>query len=201
MNEEPIDELERIRFVVAHFNQLQGLRGVAVGVSYVAVFGPTLAMAGPAPGDRAWMIAFPALFVVLVPWMLALDRYYKREFGRLVGPVGSDRTWMLWSATIGVAAIAGPSKASLFIALAAWSLWAVIRDWPHRRHYLIDIAACLVALTAFAPTSGLNEMGAVMAGFAIIGVPFVITGFLDHRLLVTTMRQSSAAWQSRCERR
>jgi hypothetical protein len=65
-----MSDLERIRFVTRHFNDLQGLRyGVPVGLILLALEGPMLLRAG--------------LFLCAFLLMLGAKRYYRATFGQV----------------------------------------------------------------------------------------------------------------------
>lgn len=81
----------------------------------------------------------------------------------------------------------------MFLALGAFSLWIAIRDWPLRRHHLAGAAtgllAAVVQLTE--PAQGKPDF-ALAVGLLLLGIAAMLSGFADHRLLLTTVRMSAS---------
>ncbi len=182
---------EQTRFVTERYWELQGLRAVLIGGAYVAVFGLTFVVAGPAPSDVAEVLAFAAVFAIILPGMLRLDRYYANTFGTIEPSKAIRRTAVfivpgtLFLTMFVERAFDLRQMTLFFAAWAVFELWIVFRDWPRRCHHLLGsvVAAFAAALQLIGPE---NMTGLPIAAFFVIGAAMVVTGMLDHQLLAAT---------------
>lgn len=187
------DRLRQAQFIATHYWELQGLRSVLVGGAFVAVFGPALLLAGATPSDVVAALSFGAFFLLVIPGMLWLDRYYARVFGQ-IQPSASTRRWATWGVPgVCIAVLAAelafgvPRLGLLFLSWAAYHLWIVWRDWPQRRYHVVAAAAAaLAAVVQLTGPSGENPK--LMSGFFVVGAVMVVTGVRDHQLLAASLR-------------
>ena len=207
-------ELARIAFVTKRFGALQGLRTVSYGAALI--FG--VAAYGVLPDD------FRNPINVLVTAQLLsgcaasrVDDYYRRCFGRVMVPprgLGAPSGLSPGQAFHHVAAMAimlDVLKAAFFpvsvtgfsvagIALIAGSLWILLRDWPHRAHYVIPLSAgvATMVIIASAPMRRPDRLldPAVGAYYVlacgVIGLSLVAASLLDHWLLTRAMSRPRA---------
>ena len=185
--------LETVRFVTERYEQLQGLRIVSIGLSFAACFG-TYVLAGGPGGDWGLIAAIAAAFVAVAGGMILCDRYYRARFGRVMrSPAGEGNLWVPITVSVGTT-IGGKllhtSPATIAVAInAAWALWIGIRDWPFRAHHLLGAAGCGATVAALLSLPRPHRDMDAAIGFALLGVVYVLIGFLDHRLLTSVMRR------------
>jgi hypothetical protein len=190
----------RMKLAAERFPELQGLRGALIGG--VILLGDALyVLLPPLVGidtTRAGVIGVSAAAVIGVTGMLSLDRYYAAAFGRMT-PLPRARWFGLLvipgSMMLGLTVErlrSLPAWSLFFTALAAISLWIVIRDWPFRAHYLLSCAAGLIAAGLcwqYAPVGqGAPDRFALLA----IGAAMAVCGARDHALLVAAFPGGSA---------
>jgi hypothetical protein len=184
------DRLRRIRLVSHRYYELQGLRGALVGTAFTLSMGWYLVATGWKEGVIHPGFALALAFAIMIPGMLWLDRYYATTFGRVKPDAAVQRLGtVVIPIGAGVATIVdnwvlNSSGAGLFLALGAFWLWVAIRDWPLRGYILVEVIAAFVA-GAVQLTGAARQApdSALAAGFLLIGVAEVMTGFADHRLL------------------
>lgn len=183
---------EQTRFVTERYWELQGLRSVLVGGAYVAVFGLTFVVAGPAPSDIAMVLALAAAFAIILPGMLWLDRYYANTFGTIEPSKATRRKAILvvpgtLFLTMFVERALDLRQMTLFFAACAvFELWIVFRDWPQRPYHLLGSVAAMFAV-ALQLTGPVDRTGLPIAAFFVVGAAIVVTGMLDHKLLAATL--------------
>jgi hypothetical protein len=186
------DQLVRIRLLSTRFHQLQGLRLALGGMVYAIVFGSYLLALEPT--EAGVLVALGVSTLVMLPGDRALRRYYHASFGRQVPYARDPRRLLFVYAGMGFfGALLKLDPPSLCIGIVgAYSLWVAIRDWPLRRYYVGAAAAVAVAVAA--QFTGRADPDVTLAmSFLAIGVAYVPIGFLDHRLLVTLVRESREA--------
>jgi hypothetical protein len=83
MNDLPISQIRRTRFIAANYSRLQGLRIFPFGLLLFAVTYITNLQHGPAPHSVLPQILF-AIAAAVLYWLI--DRYYTRTFGQIVRP-------------------------------------------------------------------------------------------------------------------
>ena len=186
------DRLARIRLVSARYRDLQGLRYVCVGMALALTFGGTLALPFVPPGPL-WLTQAAMFLALVVPGHFWLDRYYAATFGRQVPARdhhGVRAGLLVFAAmfVIDAALRTGPLAASALIA-GVYSLWIAVRDWPFRPHH---VSAAVVAAVGVAlhlsPFGAASPSQATAATMGLLGVTWILIGFLDHRLLVSLMQ-------------
>ena len=183
--------LARIRLVTERYYELQGLRYVLVGASYLVGMGTALMASGWDLAGTDTFIAFGLTFAVLIPGMWGLDRYYETTFGRIKPAAASQRlTWIIpltfTAATLFDLIVLRSSQAGIFLALGGLSLWVTVRDWPLRRHHLVvAVSGFFTAAMQLTDVARRSPDTALAAGFMLVGVAAVLTGFADHRLLAS----------------
>lgn len=195
MNQE---RLERIRLLSRRFHELQGLRVALAGAALALVVGGYL-MTTPEPSDTGAMIAVLVSFVLIVPGVWSLNRYYATRFGRQVSSP-PRKLWLImlvyfayfgvaWTLNARIEAIPAGAPTAVTVALA--SIWLAIRDWPWRAHYLGAPAAVAIGFIASAPVTGVLEPGITLAMiFLLLGASMVPIGLLDHLLLVRLVKEA-----------
>jgi hypothetical protein len=194
--------LERIRLLSARFHELKGLRLALTGACITLVVGGYL-LTEPAPTDTGSMVALLAAFVLLIPGMVWLGRYYDSTFGRqerkpsrhtLAFVVGFNIVAWTLNAAIPSIPPGGPTLGLVVMG----SLWLAIRDWPYRGYYAGVAAAVVAAFAATASGGGPLAPNLTLGTlFLAVGASFVPVGLLDHLLLVRLMKETSAAQPER----
>lgn len=188
------DNLARIKLVTERYWELQGLRHVLVAVVFVVVFGGLL-LTGPEPASDTLPIAVGSAILLIALGMLWLDRYYARVFGQIQPSVAARRfsVWivpgtllvLLWLHPV----VGAPPYSLYFLGWAAFSAWIAWRDWPIRRHRLLDTAAGLGAGLIQWPASAAGQSDAgFLWGLVLMAVAAAMSGVRDHGLLEETLR-------------
>jgi hypothetical protein len=189
------ERLRRIHDVTDNFFFWQGLRWIPLGavmLGYALIRSVDLPIA---PTAREW-VALPLLAVAL--WLSAtvIGRYYARHFGRVRGDASRHtvRTSVKWFVAYPAIVVAIVVDITLRppIAVSGLAFAGAIEAFRQstgggRRHY----TAFAIGLLAF---SILPLFGVVPAGkqgltplIGIIGLIYIVGGFLDHRELVRTL--------------
>lgn len=196
------ERLARIRLVSRHYNELQGLRGALFGSAFTLTMGGYLFATGWRNHEFGAAVAMGAAFVFIIPGMLWLDRYYEATFGRVRPDAGGRRrqTFIIAAIIVAVVVLGKFQSMGIFLLLSGQSLWISIRDWPLRRHHLIQAAAAATA-AAVQMTEAARQApdSAMVAGFLVIGVAMMLTGFADHRLLTSSMAASCQLPATSCQ--
>ena len=190
------ERLARIALVSRRFNQLQGLRLVAIGLGFAVPFAGFLAIG--ARSEDALYLAFGASFVMFIAGMVWADRFYNQAFGR-VKHGGRDGAMTGFLVGIGFVIvsmferhiISEHTMASVFVVFVNTFTWTALREWRWLRHHLLGALAGVlgIVLQLKAPTPA-DVPAAIAASFVLIGVVSVPLGFIDHQLLVSAMRQT-----------
>lgn len=192
------ERLERIRLLSRRFHELQGLRVALAGAMLALVVGGYLTLA-PEPSNNGAIAAMGLSFVLIVPGVFSLNRYYATRFGRQVvsPPRHPGRLLFIWSAYMVVAWILHarypeiPAGAPTLSVVAFASIWLAIRDWPWRAYYLLATVAVSIGFIASAPITGaLAPNMTVGVLFLLLGASMVPIGLLDHLLLVKLMKEA-----------
>lgn len=188
-------QLARIRFLSSRFLELQGLRVALAGATMATVFGSYLVAAQPT--HTGGMIALVVSFALMAPGQWWAHRFYATTVGR---QVRSRRN--LWPSLIfmSVYFVIGmylnrrypeiPAGAPTAATVVLASLIIAVRDWPWRAHY-----AGVTVIVAFAFSSNVFGVDVIDRGLALTmtffaaGISFTLVGLLDHRLLMTLMRE------------
>ena len=136
---------------------------------------------------------------------MASHALYERRFGR-VKQASSDEgaggrgIWMgvaFAASMILEEKVFGPGYPSLFfLCVAAIHTMPLIRDWPLRAYLLIEVAGAALVSCLYMGVEPAHSRDATelvrtqfwITGFGLLGIPMFITGMLDHRLLVSTLR-------------
>jgi hypothetical protein len=192
-------DVRRIELATRRYGEVQGLRQCAFGIYLIGVSW----IATLVPLDRFFWSVTPML--VLLPWAIATHRwcnqYYARRYGR-VKPIDSNaspRKKVIVGTGIGIAMqidsrvgahVGLPSV--FFLLCAGWRAWQCLRDWPHRPYLVIDVSGAVLASLAFVDSRPAHLPGdwthvAYYAGYFWLGLSAIVTGALDHLLLVRTL--------------
>jgi hypothetical protein len=189
--------LERIRLLSRRFHELQGLRVALAGAMLALVVGGYV-LTTPKPSDNGAIAAMLASFVLIVPGVWSLNRYYATRFGRQVpSPSRNPRALVLiWSGYLVVVSTLNamfggiPAGAPTVATVALASIWLAIRDWPWRAYYLGAPMAVAIGFAASAPITGILAPGMTVATlFLLLGASMVPIGLLDHLLLVKLVKE------------
>ena len=199
-------DVRRIAFVTRRFRDLQGLRMVSYGMALV-IGAFTF---GFMPESHRDPMLHVGTFVIVSASAAdgALRRYYARGFGvvgdrlRFTGSGSQYSPPALLAHLVSMGlmfdmllvAIVKVSPLSVgAVTLIIGSVWILVRDGPQRFHYLISVfagaTACVVTAIAPAPSGKYDAAagGYYVLAAGIIGVSLVVTGLMDHRVLVQTM--------------
>ena len=191
------ERLERIRLLSKRFYELQGLRVALAGAMLTLVVGSYLTLA-PEPSNNGAVAAMLLSFVLIVPGVLSLNRYYATRFGRQVVSPPRHPRWLvfIWFAYMVVAWTLNarfpeiPAGAPTLWTVGFASIWLAVRDWPWRAYYLLATAAVASGFIASAPMTGaLPPNMTVGVLFLLVGASMVPIGLLDHLLLVKLMKE------------
>ena len=216
-------DLARIAFVTRRFGELQGLRLACLG---------TMLLAGAVTGTLLPKGYSEPLFYIVLPAQNAmfalnvvLNGYYERCFGRVPSngraPHSVSRpqwdhgggifvVWLAMSIDL-LKSMFYPGGVSLAaVALASLSAWIVWRDWPHRMHHVLGVAAGVIGLVISSSLSVSSrtlgeEMDPGVAAlyaitYAIVGLGLLAVGLLDHRLLAQAMTRNATCRPSMPDR-
>ena len=200
----PLDarELRRIAFVTQRFVELQGLVPAMFGALLLFDTMGALVAGGPARlSDAMQPLMLPAIFMgALTPFLQAS---YRRTFGDVVSTWHQKLLGGLPTTVILVGGVidmgfefgtrSGPSFAA--IALAAYSIAVLVRDWPWRPHQLIAASAGVAgAIVTAAVPAAADRWGAdparaeaFLLAYVLMGVGMVASGLCDHHLLARSM--------------
>lgn len=201
-------DLQRIAFVTSRFREVQGLRSAMYGATLLV--GVTIYSFVEGGFFTSGMGVVMLASVAGGAMVRALDPYYQRTFGRApsrstptgreVGGVSEFAAQLLISGLLVDVMLGAFLNLRVSVGAAGllvWSLWVLIRDWPHRSHYSIGVLAALGASVALmmAPAKDYAARGLLdprvdpyyALACSIIGLTLVATGLLDHRLLVRAM--------------
>ena len=203
-------DLQRIAFVTRRFADLQGLRAVSYGaVLLVGAWINSLLPLDTSPMFGVVMVA--SLFGSAA--RLPLDRYYGRTFGTLAVRPGTVQAGIL-PIELDLVVTALTFDVILLqifdlriglggVLLIGFCLRTVIRDWPLRMHHAIGAASGMAAVIvlALAPPKRAEKFTLLLepavgeffaVSCALIGLALVVTGLLDHRVLVQAMWRPSS---------
>jgi hypothetical protein len=189
MNPRPIrsePELRRIRFLVSHFDEMQGLRTAAWMlwiVCYVAIW-PSIPRSG-------WMwVVWVLPFVFYAPLIgEPLRRYYARRLGRVAGRhfPSIELRWGAWlmGATV-LMRVSHPNPA-LWLCWAAYPIYVLASGWRYRAYHLLTLAAAsYFAWTCLSASGVLPDAQSDRALLTLI-VALTATALCDHLLLMRTL--------------
>jgi hypothetical protein len=191
-----------IRLIAGRYRELQGWGTVAN-----AGFLPLMAAAVREPSPTRivmWIAAFGAYAIVWDLWFrLKIERYYATRFGRVGGAESFSTHPGVEYGFIGFFFVAllfdqqaPPLALGAYIMMAALTCpfaWIVVRDWPHRGHWLLPVAvgasSGLRLLSVVTPADLRDwEVLVCVAGSLAIAA----AGLLDHRLLAKTLTAGAA---------
>lgn len=192
-------DLRAVRLISERYWELQGLRTVLVGGLFAACAGLALLTGAADSLDHAaafgvWMLA---AFVLLLPGMWMLDRYYARTFGRMRPPHHARR----FGTVVFIASIVGQAlglgMVLFFLAFAALELWIALRDWPFRRHMLMGALTALAASGLLWGSGAPDGIEPTLWAFLLFGTGMVPVGILDHWLLSSVLKPAGRAGAAR----
>ena len=189
---------DELTFLGSHFTDLQGMRVVPFGGMLILWFILELFWHGTA---AVYWIGPLSLVAAIAGYMLA-GVYYRRTFG-VVRQYGA-RIALHAAVSLGVYAVCvflDGRQGLISVQLLFWTcffLWGYYAS-ARRRKYLVPFAA-LFLLCALLPLSGAIQVDRLFPksvgsglGTLVVGIAFVLTGILDHRLLVRSLPEPSRA--------
>ena len=193
------ERLERIRLLSRRFHELQGLRVALAGASLTVVVGGYATLA-PDPTNNGAIAAVLLSFLLIVPGVLSLNRYYAAKFGRQVmspRPHHPVRLALIGTAYMVLAGILNarfpeiPAGAPTLATVGLASIWLAVRDWPWRAYYLLATMAVAIGFVASAPITGVLAPNMTIAVIMLLlGASMVAIGLLAHMLLVKLMKDA-----------
>jgi hypothetical protein len=180
---------DRIRFITAHYDQLQGLRLVPLGAYLLALAASGLGWLSWLPGDSArassqWLGVF---FCLALAAAASATAWYRRRYGARA-PLNRTRrnAWLVLAVATFLVTAQFDQYANAPIALAPFSVAAALvltvrADGWVRAHFLV--AAVPWFLVAWIPQ--LHHDGASrLVSYALAGaLALIVCGVGDHRLL------------------
>ena len=127
-------DVNRVRFVTERFEELKGLRLVAVGTALILVCGGFLAAVNIAAVPRDWEVQV-VMLAAFLPAALGIhqaDRYYIRRFGRVhsLSPASAWADPLYWLIILGMPTALRVANGAAVVA-AVWGVhWfrIVLRD-------------------------------------------------------------------------
>lgn len=192
-------DLKTIRFVMGHYPQLQGLRIVPLGVTFLgsAIWraGHGLGWVATAGSGARWFWVSVALAVA---GSFLIQRWYHRRFGAVRVPMrGSGALFLVMSAGCFLTLLAlqthfeWPVSVPLVFAAFVFGIMG-LGDRPRRRHYLWIGVGCL----SFAALHPLGVPPTVLgpAFDVLIGASLIAAGIGDHRILRQACAPASEAY-------
>ena len=180
---------DRIRFITAHYDQLQGLRLVPLGLYLVALAASGLGWLSWLPGDpaRASSQWLGVLFGLALVTAASTTAWYRRRYGARA-PLSRRRrnAWIVVAAAIFLLAAQFDQYANAPIALAPLSVAAALvltvrADGWVRAHFLI--AAVPWFLVAWIPPWHHDGTSRLVSYALAGGLALIVCGVGDHRLL------------------
>jgi hypothetical protein len=193
---EAVLELQRTRYVVEHYAQLQGLRLVPLGACFLLSAAWRLGWLSWVPGtenDRGAQLWFLGMLGVAVAVSVPIKGWYRRHVG--MAAVRPDRSGAA-TLTMAAAAVTGlasfpptpwrVSLAGLLIATLLVTLGCAAGGL--RRHYVFAGVAFLGL--ALAPALDVPPEARRMAFDTVVGLTLLAGGLGDHRLLGRLLRRA-----------
>jgi hypothetical protein len=181
-------DLDRIRFVTSHFNELQGLERVRFGLGLMAIGYPLH------KGWREALLVF-LVYLGLVITCTRFNRHYRRVLGVVERPAKNPPHWIvvvsLSSGAILAAAFAlSDPLGRVRVGYGAVALFCLV-TWMNRgcrwfqTHYLL---LAIAALGLAAPAGWMGISPPTLANYDFLkffaGATLTLAGLLDHLLLV-----------------
>lgn len=195
---ENINELKRIHRAAKYYEQLQGLRQVPFGILFLFL---AVWKAGEWPWFEKWQPISSFVFLgltMLISWGIGI--YYERTFGKVQQTAESKRNSVIMAILflagiylLGIAEIIWNwpvSGAGLFMALILLVYYYLTDSF--RLQYLLF--AGLMAVVSVLPLFGVLPAAQVyilgvegVVGVALMGVLWLVSGLVDHWLLVRSL--------------
>jgi hypothetical protein len=184
---------DHIRFITTHYDQLQGLRLIPLGVYLLALAASGLGWLSWLPGDparasRQWL---GAIFCLALAAAVAATAWYRRRYGGRV-PLSRRRrnAWLVLAVGIFLVAAQFDQYVNGPVALAPLSVAAALvltvrADGWVRAHFLI--AAVPWFLAAWIPQLHHDGTSRLVSYAFAGGVALIVCGVGDHRLLSRTL--------------
>jgi hypothetical protein len=199
-----MQDVRRIAFVSERYLELQGLGPALLGGALVFDAWLWHALGG---AQRAFDAFQVILFANIAAGLAApsLQKAYRRTFGDIVATHtqrarASLPTFLIYLGGMIDMGFAmdrprgGPSVAAVM--MVAVASWIVLRDWRWRAHYLAAIGAGLagaIVTAAVPPAPGPYghdpaRTEAFLLAYVLMGLGLVVSGLLDHHLLMSSLR-------------
>lgn len=181
-----------IRVITAHFEELQGLRTVATGVTLAFLgFVGSLPAADAIDGLVQEIASLgPMCFIVWLGY--AVPKYYACRTGRVVRTPAARLSFLLFALWVGFAATAGLSPSRGLIS-AIWMMWAlyplrlVWSAWPYRMHHVLTFAAGLYILWLRMTGTMPPTVSDWSRQMYVLAIALVATGLADHVVLMRAL--------------
>lgn len=191
----------QIRNITSNFNNLQGLKVIPIGIFYLLLAVRNLGWLGNKDDIAIYLL----LLCAAVGSFFIIQRYYTRLYGRVI-PASENHRHDFWLVIIAVAVILLAMildtllfyTANLFFSLQAlaWSgFFLYMAYWLKRGHYIIYSAMFLGI--SFLPVFGVVSKALLfdykegVIGFALVGLTFVVGGWVDHLYMVRNLPATS----------
>jgi hypothetical protein len=190
---------DRIRFITAHYDQLQGLRLVPLGLYLAAVAASGLDWLSWLPGDpprasRQWL---GVLFGLALVAAVCATMWYRRRYGARA-PLSRHRrnAWLVLAVGVFLLAARFDQYANAPIALAPLSVAAALvltvrADGWVRAHFLL--AAVPWFLVAWIPPLHHDGTSRLVSYALAGGLALIVCGVGDHRLLSRSLLDAPEA--------
>jgi hypothetical protein len=176
----------RVRLLARHFNDMQGLRHVLVGLCLTVPASAYIATQDPTETVILLLVAFLAMSA----GSMRLDRYYAQEFGRV--PSG-NRAGYIAGTVYAVSSLFDQHLTGLpsvfWAFLVARELWIVWDCWPFRRYHLATAAASIYVSFTHTRIPAISTYLWFAQGVLVVCWAAIPTGIADHLLLARLMRR------------
>lgn len=189
-----MDDRRRLQSAAMDYHQLRGLFGIPLGLAFILA-----ALGNVAWGPLKYTWVFVAGLAVIGVMALAVHRFYEDHYGRVRLSRAQSRRAVLAALPVGPFML---GAALLLRSEASWSLDLPVNPIPAtfavailafyaatigiRRQHVVVLGALLIA--GLAPVWHGGDPG--NAGLVMCGAAVVVSGILDHRLLMRAMGSS-----------
>jgi F0F1-type ATP synthase membrane subunit c/vacuolar-type H+-ATPase subunit K len=177
-------DVARIRYITEHYQNLQGLRLVPVGVACLALGMAQTAGVVEQMKQSAFLVGV-AVSLAALGCSLMIGAWYERRFGSVEARDRTfDMTFFALSLLLVLAARLSPNPAPVWPAICAWGIGSLIRGCRQNgmlRHYLAIAAACF--LLAALEVLGLSNIARDGSLQFVAGIAVLVAGVGDHAVL------------------
>ena len=177
-------DVARVRYITEHYQNLQGLRLVPVGVACLAC-GVAQAAGVLERMNQSPFLVGVAVSLAAFGCSLMIGAWYERCFGCVEArDRTTDMTYFPLSLLLVLTARLSPNPAPVWPAICAWGIGSLMRGCGQNgmlRHYLAIAGACF--LLAALEVLGLSNIACDGSLQFVAGVAMLVAGVGDHTVL------------------